>query len=138
MAAARSFLLLGALYGASGVALGAFGAHGLKARISEAALATWSTAVTYQLTHALALLGVGIWLRFMQASAHSPAGTVITALGVAGWAMALGVVLFSGSLYALALGGPKLLGPVTPLGGLAFIAGWLALAVAALRLPGAA
>lgn len=123
MSAAQWFLALAGLYGASGVALGAFGAHGLKARLGAAGLATWETAVHYHLFHALALVGVALWLRL----SPSPA------LTVAGWSFAVGVLLFSGSLYALALDGPRLLGPVTPLGGVAFIAGWLALSWAAVQ-----
>ncbi len=85
--------------------------------------------MTYQLIHTLALLAVGVWLRLADPAAH----TGSAALAVAGWAFVAGVVLFCGSLYALALGGPRLLGPVTPLGGVAFIVGWLALLWAALR-----
>ena len=131
MSAGRTWLAIGALFGGTGVMLGAFGAHALKARLAETALATWQTAVSYQLTHALALLVVGVWLR---ASAHG-SGAPGRLLGFAGGAFAAGVLLFSGSLYLLALGGPRWLGPVTPAGGLAFLAGWLALAIAALR-PG--
>jgi len=122
---ANLFLAAGALLGATGVVLGAFGAHALAARLSESNLGVWDTAVSYQLTHALALLAVGILLRV------SAAGS--TALTVAGWGFLVGVLLFSGSLYLLALGGPRLLGPVTPLGGVAFVLGWVALLVAALR-----
>lgn len=126
---ATVFLAIAAALGALGVILGAFGAHGLKAHLGNAGLETWQTAVTYQLVHTLALLAVGLWLRLGDPAAQTGAA----ALAVAGWAFVAGVVLFSGSLYALALGGPRLLGPVTPLGGLAFIVGWLALLWAALR-----
>jgi len=122
---ANLFLAAGALLGATGVVFGAFGAHALAARLSESNLGVWDTAVSYQLTHALALLAVGILLRV------SAAGS--TALVVAGWGFGVGVVLFSGSLYLLALDGPRLLGPITPLGGVAFVVGWVALLVAALR-----
>jgi uncharacterized membrane protein YgdD (TMEM256/DUF423 family) len=122
----NGWLALGAAFGGAGVVLGAFGAHALKSRLADAALATWQTAVSYQFVHALALLAVGILIR-------SSAGAPERLLGVAGAAFALGVLLFSGSLYVLALGGPRWLGPVTPLGGLAFIAGWLVLPVAVLR-----
>lgn len=125
-----AFLAVAAALGALGVMLGAFGAHGLKAHLGQAGLETWQTAVTYHLIHALALLAVGVWLRF---AAAAPPAAGSAALVIAGWAFVIGVVLFSGSLYALALGGPRLLGPVTPLGGLAFIVGWLALLWAALR-----
>ncbi len=116
-------LLLAGVLGAAGVALGAFGAHGLRQTLGEA-LATWQTAVLYHLLHVLAILAVGVLLRVL-----GDAGT----LRAAGWLFALGILLFSGSLYALALGGPRWLGPVTPLGGVAFIAGWLLLAWTALQ-----
>lgn len=129
MPAGSLFLIIAGVYGALGVGLGAFGAHALKAQISPSALETWHTAVSYHLIHALALLGVGVWLRLSGPLGQPPPG----ALTVAGWSFAAGVLLFSGSLYALALGGPRLLGPVTPLGGVAFIVGWLAVTWAALR-----
>jgi len=125
---AQIWLAAGAGAGALGVILGAFGAHALRARLSEAAIATWQTAVAYQFTHALALIAVGILLR-QGLGASRP-------LTVAGAAFCLGIVFFSGSLYALALGGPRWLGPVTPIGGAAFIVGWLALLLAVLRVPG--
>jgi uncharacterized membrane protein YgdD (TMEM256/DUF423 family) len=105
--------------------LGAFGAHGLKARLAPDALAVWQTAVQYHAWHALGLLAVG----FLDASLSAKA---------AGWLLAAGIVLFSGSLYALSLGAPRPLGAVTPFGGLAFIAGWLAFAWAVIsaRTPG--
>lgn len=100
-----------------GVALGAFGAHGLKDVLTErGSTGTWQTAVLYHLVHTVALLALAAYWRGV-ASVPSPALW-------AGWSWVIGVVLFSGSLYWLALGGPKLLGPVTPLGGLAFLAGW--------------
>lgn len=127
--AATPLLTLAGLLGAAGVMLGAFGAHGLKPRIGAEGLETWQTAVTYHLVHALALLAIGVWSRVAALSGNPAPGT----LDAAGWMLALGIVLFSGSLYALALGGPRWLGPVTPLGGVAFIAGWLLLAWTALR-----
>ena len=105
-----------ALLGALGVVLGAFGAHGLEARLTPDRLDIWTTAVDYHLLHAVALLALALYARATGAKIRGPA-TGFT----------LGILLFSGSLYALALGGPRLLGPVTPLGGLCFIAGWLAL-----------
>lgn len=116
-------LLIGALYGGLGVVLGAFGAHALKARLEPAMLATWDTAVLYQLVHGLALLLVALIART----------STLPGVSVAMWSFAIGVLLFSGSLYVLALGGPRWLGPVTPLGGVAFIVGWLAIVVAAVR-----
>ena len=84
--------------------------------------------MSYQLTHAMALIVVGLWGRQAVVNAHTP-----TAFVIAGWSFLIGVVLFSGSLYVLALNGPSILGPVTPVGGAAFIAGWLALIGAAIR-----
>lgn len=118
-------LLIAALLGASGVALGAFGAHALRARLGDS-LSTWDTAVTYHLIHAVALLAVVALLRGAEDAAL---------LRAAGWSMTFGVLLFSGSLYLLALDGPRWLGPVTPLGGLGFICGWILLAAHALRAP---
>ncbi len=119
----RLFLALGALSGFVSVAAGAFGAHALKARLPPDLLAVFETGARYQMFHALALVAVGLL------AARAPA----TALAVAGWAFLAGTVLFSGSLYALALTGARALGAVTPFGGVAFLVGWLALAWAALR-----
>jgi uncharacterized membrane protein YgdD (TMEM256/DUF423 family) len=105
---------------AAAVGLGAFGAHGLKTRLSAEMLAVWQTAVQYHAWHALGLLCVGL------AGFHFEG----TWLKAAGWLMLAGIALFSGSLYALALGMPRALGMVTPFGGFAFILGWLAFAAA--------
>ncbi|HEY7774545.1 MAG TPA: DUF423 domain-containing protein [Marinagarivorans sp.] len=113
------FLAFAAINGAVAVMLGAFGAHALKQSLSASALQTWHTAVQYHFIHVLALLALGVLLRF---AGEAVAGKV------AGIAFMLGMLLFCGSLYWLALGGPRWLGPITPLGGLAFIVGWLALA----------
>lgn len=122
----RTALAWAGLLGASGVALGAFGAHALKGALAAAATReVWETAVRYQLLHAAALLGLAAWLR---SSSGSAARRALWAARL--WAA--GTLLFSGSLYALALGGPRWLGPVTPLGGAALIAGWLAALSAAL------
>ena len=130
--AGAALLTVAALLGATGVGLGAFGAHGLRVQLGAQGLETWQTAVTYHLIHALAVLAMGVWLRV--AATTGSAATAAPALtAFAGWSFAAGVVLFSGSLYLLALGGPRWLGPVTPLGGVAFIVGWLSLAWAALR-----
>ncbi|WP_281784199.1 DUF423 domain-containing protein [Sinimarinibacterium flocculans] len=118
------WLALGAVYGFLGVALGAFGAHALKTRLSAELLAVWKTAVEYQMYHALALLGVGLLLRQLGTSAP---------LQWAGAGFALGVLLFSGSLYALCLSGVRVLGAITPFGGMLLLAGWALLLVAALR-----
>ncbi len=126
----RVFLIAGALFGATGVLLGAFGAHGLKARLTPEALSSWDTAVTYQLIHALALLFAGLLARSTAEAARS---TEHLAISVAGTSWIVGILLFSGSIYVLAIGGPRFFGPITPLGGLALIVGWLALLVAAVR-----
>lgn len=117
---ARSFWWLGCTFGATGVAAGAFGAHALRARLPADLLAVWETAARYQLVHALALLAVALL------SARAASG----AASAAGWLFTAGIVLFSGSLYALALTGVRVLGAVTPLGGVCFLAGWVALALA--------
>jgi uncharacterized membrane protein YgdD (TMEM256/DUF423 family) len=113
-------LVVGALLGALGVAAGAFGAHGLRERVSTEALGWWETASRYQLIHALALLAVGLLAR--QRGQPLPAATQLFL-----W----GTIVFSGTLYAMALGGPRWLGAVTPLGGASLIGGWVALALAA-------
>jgi uncharacterized membrane protein YgdD (TMEM256/DUF423 family) len=109
------------------VAAGAFGAHALKSALTPDLLAVWHTAVQYQAWHALALLAVGLLMT------NDPSGRRGRGLRAAAWLFAIGIVLFSGSLYLLALSGQRWLGAVTPLGGVAFLAGWLALAWAALR-----
>jgi uncharacterized membrane protein YgdD (TMEM256/DUF423 family) len=118
----RTFLALGALSAGLSVAAGAFGAHALKERLSPDLLAIFETGARYEMYHALGLVAAA-W-----AADRAPA-----AAAWAGWLFVAGTVLFSGSLYALALTGVRALGAVTPLGGVAFIAGWIALAVAALR-----
>lgn len=122
MSTARLCLALGAAYGFAAVALGAFGAHALKARLAADLLAIWRTAAEYHLVHALALVLVGVLALQRQ---H-------LALTVAGAAFALGVLLFSGSLYALALSGVRALGAVTPFGGVLLLCGWAALLWAAI------
>ena len=119
------FLFIAALNGFLAVGLGAFGSHGLKSRLSEHSLSVWQTAVQYHFYHTLVLCIVGlIWLK----AAHH------AWLNAAGYLFIAGLIFFCGSLYWLALGGPRWLGPVTPLGGLCFMLGWLSLAVCALRI----
>ena len=113
----KLWLAVGAAYGFLGVALGAFGAHALKDRLSPEFAAIWKTAVEYQFWHALALLAVGLL------ALQRPA----TALDLAGGAFAAGVLVFSGSLYALALSEVRVLGAITPVGGLLLLCGWAAL-----------
>ena len=117
----RIFLLLGALAGFAGVTLGAFGAHALRARLSPDMLAVFETGVRYQMYHALALLATAVLMT-------QNGGRLMAS---AGWSFVAGIVLFSGSLYVLALTGITALGAVTPIGGLAFLLGWACLAVAA-------
>ncbi|HSB19794.1 MAG TPA: DUF423 domain-containing protein [Anaeromyxobacteraceae bacterium] len=119
----RTLVLLGALSGFVSVAAGAFGAHALKDRLAPDLLAVFETGARYQLVHALAMVAAA----WVSARFPGPAGPL------AGWLFAAGTVLFSGSLYALALTGVRGLGAVTPVGGVAFLAGWLALGWAAIR-----
>lgn len=122
-AAARLVLCLGAVSGAVGVMLGAFGAHGLQDRLSDKMMKTWQTGVEYQFYHTFALLIVGLLaMKFRSGLLTSSGGC-----------FALGILLFSGSLYALSLSGIIKLGAVTPIGGLFFIAGWILLAAAVLK-----
>ena len=131
-ATSRLLILAAGLLGFTGIALGAFGAHALKETLTaRGSAATWQTAVLYHLIHAVALLALA-------ALAHStgsgPSGGWTNARWI-GVSWSLGVILFSGSLYWLSLGGPSILGPVTPLGGLAFLTGWLLVAWNALSSP---
>ena len=119
----RLFVTVAALSGLIAVAAGAFGAHALRERLSPEYLAVFETAARYQMYHALGLIAAG-W-----ASTRWP-GPVVQ---WSGWLFIIGTVLFSGSLYALALSGVRWLGAITPLGGLAFMAGWLCLALSAKR-----
>ncbi len=120
----KLFVLLGSLNMLGAVALGAFGAHGLKRRVAEELLATWNTAVLYHLVHALGLILVGILVHLLPA---------VTSLSHAGWALLVGIALFSGSLYLLVLSGVRPLGMITPMGGVAFLVGWLLLAIAVIK-----
>ncbi len=122
----RTTLLAAGLFGLTGVALGAFGAHALRETLLERGMTTaWETAARYQLVHAVALFAAAAWQNTSQ-------GTVHKRLNIASISWTVGTVVFSGSLYLLALGGPRWLGPVTPFGGLALLAGWLAVVAAAL------
>lgn len=114
----RVFFIIGSLSAGLGVAAGAFGAHALRARLTAELLSVFETGVRYHLIHALALLAAA-W-----AATRWPEAAVNTA----GWLFVAGTLLFSGSLYGLSLSGLRALGAVTPLGGIAFIAGWLTLA----------
>lgn len=116
---ARHWILIATLFAFLAVAAGAFGAHGLKDRLSDEHLAVFETAARYQMYHALALGLTALWM---------DRSSAVRLLRVAAWCFAIGVVLFSGSLYALALSGMARFGAVTPAGGLAFLAGWAFLA----------
>lgn len=120
----RTFFTLGAVFAGLGVALGAFGAHALRDRLPADLLAIFETGVRYQVYHALALFGVVLALGRWPATNLSV---------IAGWLFVAGILIFSGSLYALALTGTRWLGAITPLGGVAFLAGWVCLILAAWR-----
>lgn len=116
----RTYLFLGAIAGVIGVSAGAFGAHALKdTLIANNTLSTWNTGSLYNLIHASMVVATGFYLDLNPTASRWPARACICWL--------TGIVLFSGSLYALSLQGPRWLGPVTPLGGLFLIAGWLCL-----------
>lgn len=119
----KTFVVMSAVFGFLGVALGAFGAHVVRGRVTPGDLEIFETGVRYQMYHALAILAVA----WVQTRTPGPA------IGVAGWLFAVGIVIFSGSLYLLVFSGVRWLGAVTPLGGLCFLAGWAALAWGVLR-----
>jgi len=140
---ADRFRFLAACSGAIAVACGAFGAHALRTRLEPRLLEVFETAARYQMYHALALMAVAILLTTSQVMAAAPSegrpGPHAThdararLLVASGWAFVVGTVLFSGSLYAMTFSGVRALGAITPLGGVAFIAGWVFLAAAAMR-----
>ncbi|MDV6315398.1 DUF423 domain-containing protein [Idiomarina sp. HP20-50] len=118
------FLIVAAILGGTAVMLGAFAAHGLKSKLSDSLLSAFETGVTYQFYHAIALLVLALWLK------QSDSVWFIAS----GYLWLAGVILFSGSLYALAFTGLKWFGPITPIGGVLFIAGWISLLVGAVKL----
>ena len=120
------FLFLGAISALTGVGMGAFGAHGLKAILSPELLTVYQTGVTYQMWHALGLIGIALMRR------HVPESKL---LSWAGWLMFIGILLFSGSLYLLAVLDLKWLGMITPLGGVSFIIAWALIAIFAAKKP---
>jgi uncharacterized membrane protein YgdD (TMEM256/DUF423 family) len=120
----KFFAIAASIFGFLSVAAGAFGAHALREKLEPRMLEVWNTGADYQMYHALALLAV-TWLATRVDS---------TATDVAGWSFVVGILLFSGSLYTMALSGVRWLGAITPLGGVSFLVGWIALAVAASRL----
>jgi uncharacterized membrane protein YgdD (TMEM256/DUF423 family) len=119
----RGFWTLGAVLALIAVAAGAFGAHGLRARLTEDMLAIFETAARYQMYHSLGLIGVAV------AVAQWPNNFT----QAAGWSFVVGIVIFSGSLYVLALTGARWLGAITPIGGVAFLVGWACLALGTWR-----
>jgi uncharacterized membrane protein YgdD (TMEM256/DUF423 family) len=119
----RTFLAIASILAGLSVALGAFASHGLKDKLSERALEIFETATRYQMYHALALILVALLLTQTESAQ--------TWLNASGYAFIAGIVIFSGSLYALSLSGIKILGAITPIGGVAFMIGWGCLAVAA-------
>ena len=119
----RTLIIAAALLLMLGVGTGAFGTHGLRAHVGPDRLAVWQTAVLYQLVHALGLLGVAA----LRPRLHQALATAAAAF------LLIGILIFSGSLYALVLSGVRILGAITPIGGVSFMVGWLLLALAALR-----
>ncbi|UBH13000.1 DUF423 domain-containing protein [Macrococcus armenti] len=118
----KLFLIIGAINAMLAVALGAFGAHGLEGKLSEKYMDIWDKATTYQMYHALGIIAIAIL-----------SGTTKMNLNTAGWFMTFGIVFFSGSLYVLALTQIKVLGAITPIGGVLFIAAWVMLMIAAIK-----
>jgi uncharacterized membrane protein YgdD (TMEM256/DUF423 family) len=122
-ATAKLFLSIGSISGALAVVIGAFGAHGLKDKLCDQMLTVYKTGVEYHFYHTLALLGIGLL------SLHYKSAL----LTASGWVMVAGILIFSGSLYALSISGIKILGAITPIGGLCFIMGWILLALAVIK-----
>ncbi|MBP1930233.1 DUF423 domain-containing protein [Ammoniphilus resinae] len=120
----KIFLILGSINGFLAVGLGAFGAHGLKGKLPADLLEVYQTGVQYHMYHAIALVFTALL-----ADRFSSSSLVHTS----GWAFLIGIILFSGSLYALSLSGIRVLGAITPIGGVAFLVGWILLAVAAMK-----
>jgi uncharacterized membrane protein YgdD (TMEM256/DUF423 family) len=119
----KLFIILGALNGFIAVALGAFGAHGLEGKIPDKYLETWQTAVQYQMFHAVGLLVLGL----LAGKSDSPL------INWSGWLMLIGIILFSGSLFVLSVTQIKVLGAITPLGGVSFLVAWVLMIIAAYK-----
>lgn len=130
----KTYLLIAAISGFLAVALGAFGAHGLREKLSAEMLAVYQTGVQYHFYHALALLAVAVLLMLTPQSALLSSTLTSSLLKWSGNLFAVGIVIFSGSLYVLAITGVRWLGAITPIGGVAFLAGWICLALAAWNL----
>ena len=123
----KFWISIAAAWGALGVIMGAFGAHGLQGRIEEKAIEWVRTGAHYQIIHALALLGWAIWAAARVRDGGPAPGSF------PGWGFTLGIAIFSGTLYAMALGAPRWLGAITPMGGALMIAAWVVFAVQAAR-----
>lgn len=121
---AQQLISAGAILAFLGVALGAFGAHALKAKLAADMLAVYQTAVQYHLWHALGVVLIGVLAQLLPVSKWMP---------IAGWTMVAGIVIFSGSLYALAITGVRVLGAVAPIGGVALLVAWLLLAYGVIK-----
>ncbi|MBS4223488.1 DUF423 domain-containing protein [Lederbergia citrea] len=120
----KAFIIFGAINALLAVGLGAFGAHALEDKLEPKYLEVWKTGVTYQMFHALGLIAIGILVGNVPAS---------SLLSWSGWLMLTGIILFSGSLYILSISGIKVLGAITPLGGVAFLISWLLLIIFAVK-----
>ncbi|MGF2618291.1 DUF423 domain-containing protein [Rossellomorea vietnamensis] len=120
----KTFIIIGAINAFLSVALGAFGAHALEGKISQKYIETWNTGVLYQMFHSIGILIIGVLV------GNIAAGSM---LNWSGWLMLAGIVLFSGSLYILSLTGIKVLGAITPLGGVAFLIAWVLLIITAVK-----
>ncbi|MRG27941.1 DUF423 domain-containing protein [Laceyella tengchongensis] len=121
----KLFIMLGSINMALAVAIGAFGAHGLAGKVTEKMLQNWNTGAHYHIIHALALLAIGLLMSKINGSS--------SLLNIGGWLIVAGILFFSGSLYAMVLTGVKTWGAITPIGGVAFIAGWILVAVTAAK-----
>lgn len=120
----KTFFALACLFGAAAVALGAFGAHALDGRVEARLLEVFETGARYQMYHSLALIAVVVAINYWPQSSLPV---------IAGWLFVAGIIIFSGSLYLLTFSGKSWLGAITPIGGVAFISGWICLAITALR-----
>ncbi|WP_421382198.1 DUF423 domain-containing protein [Bacillus salacetis] len=120
----KTFIIIGAINAFLSVALGAFGAHALEGKISQKYIDTWNTGVLYQMFHSIGILIIGVLAGNIAAS---------SLLNWSGWLMLIGIILFSGSLYVLSLTGIKVLGAITPLGGVSFLIAWVLLIITAAK-----
>ena len=127
---AKFFLLFAAINGMIAVILGAFGAHALKNSISASLLSAYQTGIQYHFIHVLALVGLALFILRLPSAVAVPLPLIVT-----GYLWMVGVMLFSGSLYGIAIGAPSWFGPITPLGGLLLIMGWLSFAIGIARSP---